>query len=239
MPTPFVPEYLGSIQQRLQPARRRWALRQLLEKGIIPLYIQDGGMSTTQTASWGASTTFPFITLPRYRQTKSRAYFDFVIPHYEHEVVRKLIRLLCRNEAGHGVEYRLFNPDIGWETPGKEKKPCAPYTRPSFPLSVGAESVVEVLLPFCPDRVVEKTHEGCCPLEWYLKGRGADTIPLLHYASFCVVRVEAGHWGHVELDNCVLNCAQEVGMEDRWPLDKAQRRAERELESFGLGVDEL
>ncbi|RAR05419.1 hypothetical protein DDE82_003886 [Stemphylium lycopersici] len=239
MPTPWAPRYLRSMQQRLQAPRRRWALRELLEKGIIPLYIQDGGVCTRQTASWGVRPTFPFVTLPRYRQTKSRAYFDFAVPHYEEELVRQFVMLLCRNEAGHGVEYCRFDPGPKLRRPGKGKPPCAPYKGPGFPLSVGAEAVVESLLPFCPDRVVERAHEGCCPLEWYLKGDAAETIPLLHYVSLCIVRVESGHWGHVELDNCVLNCAQDVGMEDLWPLHKAQRRATRELERLGLAIDQL
>jgi hypothetical protein len=57
---------------------------------------------------------------------------------------------------------------------------------------------------------------------------------LLGFNRWLFVRVEAGHWGYVELDHFVLGAVQDVGMEVRWVGDVCEQRAMEEIERCGL-----
>jgi hypothetical protein len=60
--------------------------------------------------------------------------------------------------------------------------------------------------------------------------------PLLCHSSWAIVRLEAPHWGYVELDNFVLGAVEESRIEDRWVRAVCEGRAMKELERFGLNI---
>ena len=68
----------------------------------------------------------------------------------------------------------------------------------------------------------------------YIRDRHADTVPLLKMTSTIVIRVEAGHWGYVELDNLVLCAAQEARLPTAFPIHATWEAAERELRRCGI-----
>ncbi|KAG9187105.1 hypothetical protein G6011_04976 [Alternaria panax] len=250
--TPFRTEYISTIQARLKRPPR-WALRRLLERGIIPLRINDGGVSTTCTQTWGLAPTFPYMTISLYQQTKSRASLEFLIPHPEQTGVAHLINMLGRNRMSYGISTRTHSPlSQKSQTATASNVRNQPRSGPGFPLSLGAQSTCEVLLPFLPDRhVVHGQGTRIDRLDAYLKS-GPDTearqdgrprpdlqmarVPLLHYSSWIIVRVEAPHWGYVELDNWVLGAVEESGMEDRWMRSVCQGHAVEELGQCGLEI---
>lgn len=108
---------------------------------------------------------------------------------------------------------------------------------PSFPVSVGAESSCEALLPFLPDEEVESAHETRIAwLDDYVKEDtvGRPRAPLLRWSSWAVVKVEAVHWGYGELDCYVLGVVQDSGMEVAWVGVVCERKAVEEIELCGL-----
>jgi hypothetical protein len=60
-------------------SNRPW-LRRLLELGVIPPFIQDGGINTHRVnfTRFGWTTRFPWVKVPIYQQGKRRAYFEFL-----------------------------------------------------------------------------------------------------------------------------------------------------------------
>ena len=229
MYTPLRRKYIRSIQQRWNSPKRS-QLRMLLEKGIVPLFIQDGGMSTEQISYWSWNTTFPFIKLSSFRQAKRRACFEFLLPHPERKHARQFLEILGHNKWRYGVQVRTCNQVHGREIVRTWEEPAAPYEIARFPLSVGAEAVMESILPILPDKSLDTARSDIVDgLEWYLKDMDTENIPLMHYTDVCIFRVEAGHWGPAELDSFVLGCAEKSGIQYRWPVDVTRRKAIREL----------
>lgn len=110
---------------------------------------------------------------------------------------------------------------------------------PSFPLSVGAESSCQVLLPFLPDGEVESARgDRIDGLDAYVKEGTVEMprTPLLRWSSWAVIRVEAAHWGYVDLDCYVLGAAQDSGMDVTWVGDFCESRAVEEIERCGLDL---
>jgi hypothetical protein len=187
-----------------------------LEKGIIPLSISDGGISTSLTKALHFESTFPYIRLPAYQQVKSRAYFDFLVVHPEEKRRAKFLQLVCENRHKYGVSVCDAHEDIPYDVEYAEENP--PYRGNAYPLSVGAEAVLEPLLPFLKDRVV-RTGEELGPLGGYFKDGNTRSVPLLHHAPTLVVRIESCHWGWVELDQFVNGCAEKARLGSLWPVD--------------------
>jgi hypothetical protein len=243
--TPFHADKLCTIQKKLRgenygkTSRSRWALRRLLEYGVIPLTIQDGGVSTAKTRDWELVSTFPFLTLPSYQQTKKRAFFEVLIPHPEADGVTRLVRLLRRNRMGYVVSCRVYDAKTRRTrtiiTPAVPRSGCVDGEY--FPLSVGAEASCEVILPFLPDEQVQSAHGmRVHSLSMYVEEGTAEMprAPLLHWSSWALVRVEAAHWGHVELDHYVLGAVQDSGMEIRWVEGVCEGKAVAEVGRVGL-----
>ncbi|KAF1829162.1 hypothetical protein BDW02DRAFT_510641 [Decorospora gaudefroyi] len=236
MHIPFRTKYIRSIQERWNEPKR-FALQNLVERGIIPLYIQDGGVSTEEIASWGWSTTFPYIKLPISRQAKKRAYFDFVVPHPQRKEALDFVRLLTRKGHEFGFSVTRIDPFTSTVRGGFGKS-NPPYKGKRFPFSVGAESRLEILLPFLPDKLLVQAHEERIhQLQYYFKGLDTRHIPLLHHSLTSIIRVEAGNWGYVELDVFVYGCAQDAGMQNEWDTNRAWEAANRELERCGLPTE--
>jgi len=236
----------------------RWALHRLLERGVIPLRIQDGGVSTTLTRSWGVCSTFPWVILPRWQQTKSRGSFEFLIPHPERVEVKALLQLLGQNKMSYNISCRTHNPKMR-RTRSSITTGFNDVGQPEYyPLSVGAESSCEVFLPFLPDGEVESARgERIAGLGDYVReGEGTEgrpRVPLLHWSSWAVVRVEAAHWGYIELDHYVLGAVQDSGMGvtykreicgkkavvvevAAWERDVCEKKTKEEIERCGLGL---
>ena len=56
-PTPWVKGHISSIQAHWYDPKR-FGLQRLLEKGIIPLHIEDGGIRTSKKQGWGPTRKF-------------------------------------------------------------------------------------------------------------------------------------------------------------------------------------
>jgi hypothetical protein len=238
MPCPFERDYVTSIQKRFNNPKR-FALKRLLEKGIIPLHIRDGGITTRKRQSWALSSTFPWIKLPLYEQTKRRAYFDFIVPHTERPEVKAFVRLVnMENQHQYAFSFAQEVPRSGRDDRcqrGKGSGAGRAYQGDEFPLAVGAWSPSKIFLPLRPDRVlVPAGDEKVGYVRKYVRGRRADTVPLLKMTSTIVIRVEAGHWGYVELEDFVLYAAQEARLPTAFPIHASWEAAERELRRCGI-----
>jgi len=270
--TPFHAEHLSTLQHRLvneygTNRKYRWALHRLLERGVIPLRVQDGGVTTKCTRRWGVSSTFPYVILPRWQQSKKRGFFEFLVPHPEREEVTRLIGLLEGNQMNYNISCRMHNPKTKKTRTSTSEPPVLhrAHHKPSeplhsFPLSVGAESSCEVLLPFLSDTDTEAERargERIAGLGDYVReGEGTEgrpRVPLLHWSSWAVVRVEAAHWGYIELDHYVLGAVQDCGMGvtykreicgkkavvvevAAWERKVCEKKAKGEIERCGLGL---
>ena len=181
--------------------------------------------------------------MPRWQQSKKRGFFEFLIPHPERVEVRALVRLLGENKMNYRVEVRIHNPKTRKTRtsitvpPVLQKSASHPKNETYFPLSVGAESSCEALLPFLPDAEVESAHGD--RIAWpgdYMKEDmdGVPRAPLLHWSSWAVIRVEAAHWVYIELDHYVLGAVQDSGMEVQWKGKVCEKKAVEEIGSCGL-----
>ena len=160
-----------------------------------------------------------------------------MLPHPERKHALQFLEILGYNKWRYGVQVRTCNQIHGREIVRTWEEPAAPYESAKFPLSVGAEAVLESMLPILPDKSLDTARSDTVDgLEWYLKDMDTQYIPLMHYTDVCIFRVEAGHWGPAELDSFVLGCAEKAGIQYRWPVDVARREAIKELKRHGLAV---
>lgn len=232
--TPFLMHKV--IQEHWNLPHRPW-LRRLLGMGIIPLYIQDGGMD---------------FELPRYQQAKQRAYIEFVVPYRSidarmEEFIQRVIdsRVEDKKFRDHNfaVLLRYSPPTRGGRLFYSEANPPLSENRP---FTVSAQSVVKWLLPFLPDKVLRKglpdaivrqgnKHIGPS-LALYVKGPNASKVTILERLQSILIRVEAQHYGICEIDAYLYGIAQEVGLTVQWPEDNCQRAAEEELARCGLPI---
>ncbi|KAF1850291.1 uncharacterized protein K460DRAFT_268657, partial [Cucurbitaria berberidis CBS 394.84] len=230
--TPFRQHYNSSIRERWNRPNKH-GLKRLLQKGIIPLFVQDGGVSTQQRASWGWSTAFPYLKTPLFRQTKNRAYFEFLVPYPELGDAKTFMHKLVYNTQGYGITLRFSSPPPdGSIFYAEMNPPCVEELDQHF--SVGAESALEMLLPFKQDGVFEKAQGGRArQLRWFIKGLDSRRVPLLHHAEWVLVRVESQDWSALELDERVWAIAQEVMPGTPWPEEVVRKAARTELVQCG------
>jgi hypothetical protein len=241
VPTPLDKKFLPTVQKRWNDPKR-FALQRLLEKGIIPVNIRDGGIKTERNKGWGWKWSSPWITLPWYVQTKRRAYFDFIVPLCERKEVKAFENLLNHNQ--HNYAYTFKKQTIQPLRNGKKHEhgrgngAGGPYMGDRVPMAVGAWSLFEILLPFWWDKVlVPAQGEELGYLAQYIRNSRKDTIPLLANNPRLAIRIEAGHWGYVELENFVLYAAQEARIRTEFPLHLAWKAAERELKRCGIATN--
>jgi hypothetical protein len=82
-------------------------IQRLVEKGIIPVYIHDGGISTNKLNDWGLQRAFPWIKLPWFVQAKRPAYFDFIIPECHRTEVVQMCHVFNRdNKHKYGFSFK-------------------------------------------------------------------------------------------------------------------------------------
>ncbi|KAF2029808.1 hypothetical protein EK21DRAFT_66837 [Setomelanomma holmii] len=241
-----------SIQHRWHQPSRPW-LKRLLAMGVIPLYIQDGGIPQHRVNinTFGRRRRFPWFTYPLYQQGKKRAYFEFVVPYPREtrEMMNFLNGIISNRIAdgmadepvvrdnSYGVTVRFSPPERGPIYYSIDNPPC----RADRPIEVGAKSGMEPLLPFKADRVLKGGFgERCNALAQFMRDFDSSKIPLLRHADdTIVVRVEAKHYGVCELDQFVFGVAQDVGLPVLWPEVECRNAALEELERRGLSTDGL
>jgi len=229
--TPFLPKYYKTVLACWHETGRS-APQELLELGIIPLTINDGGLGTEQVRRWTVLEGFPWLSLPLYQQAKTRAFLEFLVPYPDHGPTQSFLKRLENNHDGYGV---LMRTNAGVKGSRRNR----PIFADHHPLMMGAEAAVEAVLPFMPDRMLRTHHKRVSHLEHFVKeGQVEDRLPLLKHTRWMLVRVEARHWGrlqgHSQLDRWVCRHAQSAGMERVWKPRDTTDAMDRELERCGL-----
>jgi hypothetical protein len=137
----------------LDPSRS-W-LKRLLAMGGIPLLIQDGSMTTHRVnfTGFGRQKRFPWFVMPRYQQSKGRAYFEFLVPYPERsqKMMAFLQDIVHHNNDMLGVTMRRGPPDRGRIEHSMDHPPASP----EHPMVVGAQSKFAALLPFMRNTVLK------------------------------------------------------------------------------------
>ncbi|PSN75180.1 hypothetical protein BS50DRAFT_643853 [Corynespora cassiicola Philippines] len=199
------------------PSATHWPdksyLQRLLRRGIIPLELQDGGVSTQRASppSYALNLGLATLHIPRWLQSKKRAYFTFLVPYPEgydraplplHDSGRRTFidALLNDAEKRYGAVVRHLGRRTVQSRPGP----------PHLALEVGAEAPLEVLLPFLPDRVVRMGLGGEVGPVGECVREGVGVPPLLERGEVAVVRVEARHFGKKRLDEWVYGLVEKV-----------------------------
>lgn len=229
--TPFRPQNYKTVLERWHQVGRS-APHELLERGIIPLAIHDGGLATEQIRGWAVTKEFPWVGLPLYQQAKTRAFIEFLVPYPDQGPTRSFLEQLENNRDEYGV---LMRDDTSVRSSRRNR----PIFADHHPLMMGAEAVVEAALPFMPDKLLKTHHERVSHLEYFVKeGQVEDRMPLLQQTKWMLVRVEARHWGRLQgrsqLDCWVGRYAQSAGMERLWVSNETMDATDRELERCGL-----
>ncbi|KAH7381464.1 hypothetical protein DE146DRAFT_598489, partial [Phaeosphaeria sp. MPI-PUGE-AT-0046c] len=240
------------IQEHWNQPHRPW-LRRLLAMGIMPLYMQDGGIDLHHVnfTRFGWKKEFPYFALPRYQQAKQRAYIEFVVPYRSIDArMEEFIQRLIDNRVedalfshdNFAVLLRYSPPTRGGRLFYSGKTPPLPE---DWPFTIGAQSRIKWLLPFLPDKVLKKGmpneilegNKDIGPsLALYVKGPNAAKVTLLERTKSVLIRVEAQHYGICELGTYLYSVAREVGLTVQWPEEDCQRAAEEELARCALPI---
>jgi hypothetical protein len=258
--TPFW--FYKSIHKAWHQHNRPW-MKRLLSRGIIPLYISDGGIDTwhTNRTTWGRKRTFPYFTWPRYVQGTKRAVFEFLMPYPGDAADRRaFLKSIVANRTGDGEELvsRSYRTREGSALPvndnsyGVSLRFGPPDQGPIYysvtnppeleqqPFIVGAESAFEWLLPFLPDTVLKKGFgERTNRLAQFCKNNQPERVPLLRYADTVIVRLEARNYDVCELDRFVYHVAQDAGLGANWPKSRCRTAARQELRRCKLPLHGL
>ncbi|KAF2679712.1 hypothetical protein K458DRAFT_393559 [Lentithecium fluviatile CBS 122367] len=204
-------------------------LRRLIHMGIVPLYIQDGGLDTRREKAPELADEGIGIKLPKYVQSKRRAYFEFLVPQargyskpeYQWENPRttpfkQFIHALLTNRHSYIVNVSASGTDFAIDS-------SHPANTRTSPLEVGATSCMEALIPFKSDRILQPA-----------KGQAKQTIdefmepgfaPLLETKGCPVVRVEVPDYRKRKLDEWVYGMAQQCGLGMVWTEDSLHAHA--------------
>lgn len=246
----------------LRMKKDKSALQKLIRMGIYPLFIQDGGMGTSEERK-GVLSPWGWWSWPLYKQSKRRAVFEFVVPRArgwmiedamidsEEEKERRrtdkqylqFVTLLCESKRlRQAARWRVAASGMAW---GREegmddqgdaaliklvgRSKFSPDAR--VPREIGATSRFEVLLPFKPDRVLDRgvrhTEDMHDVKNWVTDGQLLTTVHVP------IVRIEAPDSEYIELDKEVLLIAQNLGLDEEWdePIANfALRKAYRKVD---------
>ncbi|KAF2847443.1 hypothetical protein T440DRAFT_191416 [Plenodomus tracheiphilus IPT5] len=248
---PFVPSYWNTVQKRWNDGDRKPAMKALLERGIIPLVIHDGGLNTETVREFSWMKKYPWIRLPVYRQAKSRAYFEFAVPVYDDQAKQQFIQLLENNNRGFAVSIR-YKPRTSTARPDiVQAEANPPRVEDWQPLIMGAESVIEALLPFMPDKLIKRGGQVAW-LDHYVQQNDCrymtrvdqktplqHKLPCLFYSNVALVRIESQHWGHVKLERLVLKYAQSAKLEREFKWRTIREPLLNVLERCDVTIDEF
>ncbi|KAF2438235.1 hypothetical protein P171DRAFT_449437 [Karstenula rhodostoma CBS 690.94] len=232
------------------------ALQQLVRMGIYPLFIQDGGLRTTEEKKGGLG-PWGRWTLRVWKQSKKRAVFEFAVPRargwaigeeavenaqererrrldakyiqfVSHLCLNKNLRRAARWRVAASGERLMDGQDgaLRLATFGSKARPDV-----RVPWEMGATSRIRAFLPFKSDRNLRtgaKIDWAWANLANWLVG-----TRLLMGIHVPVVRIEAPDSQYIELDKEVLLIAQQSALDSDWDetfanfeLRKAYRRAE-------------
>jgi hypothetical protein len=215
---------VGPWKKEVDKSLKAWPekryLRRLVHMGIVPLYIQDGGIETRQEQTLKLSHDSPRITLPKYVQSKRRACFEFLIPmargYSEPEYrwndrrthpFKRFVRTLLENHHNYLVTVSSVVPDVVFDS----SHPPEYRTRQ---LEVGASSWVKLLLPFKEDRILQPAKgQVAQDISEFLK---EGVCPLLETQKCPVVRIEVLDYRKRRLDEWIYGVAQQSGLGDVW-----------------------
>ncbi|KAH7069680.1 hypothetical protein BKA63DRAFT_535860 [Paraphoma chrysanthemicola] len=243
--------FYKSMHEKWHQHNRPW-MKRLLAMGVIPLYIQDGGMEQYRVnfSGFGLKKRFPYFTWPRYIQSKKRAYFEFIIPYCDQNqdrldflqeiIVNRTQQVTGYEQAvrdnSYGVTVRIAPPGRGAIYYSIPNPPCLQER----PFEIGAQSALELFVPFKRDTVLKRAFaERCNAMAYFFRDCDASRIPLLQHADTILVRLEAKHYGSCELDTYVYSVAERVGLPILWPEVECREAAVKELELCGLPADGL
>ncbi|CBX96176.1 hypothetical protein IAQ61_001349 [Plenodomus lingam] len=246
---PFNPWYLNTVQKRWNDESRGDAIRGLLERGIIPLVIHDGGLETTQARTWSWLERFPWVQLPVYRQAMSRAYIEFAVPNCDEKKQREFIHLIENNDRDLQVSLMINRPRQK-DRPTVFKATANPQICKEWqPLMMGAESAVEAFLPFMPDTVIKRYAE-VMQLKYFLKdwyywehieNKSAlkKRLPCLYHAHVAQVRVESKLWTPMQLERFVFNYARAATLDRDYRWHRINRAMYGALKARDIPVHEF
>ncbi|KAH9876501.1 hypothetical protein J1614_003632 [Plenodomus biglobosus] len=246
---PFAPLYFATVQQRWADANRRDAIRGLLERGVVPLVIHDWGLETTRVRAFSWVKRFPWVRVPVYRQAVSRAYIEFAVPNCEGERQRDFIGMIKKNNRG--LQVSLLRKGAGQEDRPRVIRATAnpPVSEGWQPLMMGAESAVEALLPFLPDRLIKRYAEVTQLKffldDWYyvehVEGENVlkKRLPCLHNAQVTQVCVESKLWSPARLEQFVFNYAISAGLERSFSWSHMDRALHGTVANGGVNIDEF
>jgi hypothetical protein len=210
--------------------------------GVIPLTIQDGGISTYRVdanpwLTWksGPSNWFGW---PMYVQSKKRACFEFILLRtYMTEGQRGFVNDADAREnfldaievetSGYGVTMCVCEAGKDDIYLVSEQNPPASG---DLPMEVGVKSPIAAILPFLRDEVLFKGYgTRANNLSMFCRDNYTDNLGLLKVHDTVVVRLEAKHYGQCNLDAFVYGLAQEAGLEVKFPERTCREEALKEL----------
>jgi hypothetical protein len=226
-------------------------LKRLIRGGVIPIDIREGGVQIYQKSKlkWNGWKVEP----PVYVQSKSRAYFEFVIVLPLGQPENPLLPL---DEARRSFIDNLLSQDkyaVTVSVYGARGIHQRTYDTPqlppsSAPLEVGGDSWFKFLLPFTKDRVLRRVAFNLFKKTWTQRearqvgvlqlAQMIDypdiTVPLLARRPYAVVRVEALDYTPVRLDEFVFRMARRAGFTDVWIEDEMSRAVAKLYEEYRI-----
>ncbi|KAK7185760.1 hypothetical protein PSPO01_08010 [Paraphaeosphaeria sporulosa] len=246
----------GRNARSLRDKEDKSALQKLVRMGIFPLFIQDGGLRTTEVRKGGLG-PWGWWTCRLWKQSKKCGVFEFVVPRARGWMIQEeavtdakekarrrmddnyiqFVYHLCRSKnLRRAARWRVAVSGQEWV--GGEDRPLeltvhwskAEPDR-SVPWEMGATSCIRAFLPFKGDRILRKGARidrlWGTVADWLM---GTRLLTTIHVP---VVRIEAPDSQYIELDKEILLIAQESGLDEDWDetlanfeLRKAYRRAE-------------
>jgi hypothetical protein len=210
----------GSAHKSLKAWDEKRYLRRLVHMGIVPLQIQDGGVGTRREKALEITERWPWVSPPIYVQSKRRSYFEFLVPMAKGysqpkdlwrdprtTPFKRFVQSLLHNHHGFSVTISNAAGDITIHN-------MHPEYDLQDPREVGASSLLQVLLPFKPDRVLQ-SHKGPDELDIsdFIK---PGFSPLLDTRGCPLLRIENVKFGKRRLDEWVYGMAQKAGLGRVW-----------------------
>ena len=237
----------GPWKARAHASLKAWDekryLRRLVHMGIVPLAIQEGGVATRQERPLEVVEKWPYVNLPRYVQSKRRAYFEFLVPMAKGYSQPKdqwrdprttpfkiLVNSLLRNRHGYLVTISNTRGDIP-----VQHSPAVAYFRRIREL--GASSWLRFLLSLKSDRVLQPARG---PNELDVSDFIRPGVsPLLDMHGCPLVRIEAPDFRRGKrFDKWVYGMAQEAGLVRVWGEDALHAHASEWIRQNELELPE-
>ncbi|KAL5434721.1 hypothetical protein PMIN06_011298 [Paraphaeosphaeria minitans] len=246
----------GRNARSLRDKQDKAALQKLVRMGIYPLFIQDGGLRTTEVRKGGLG-PWGGWTCRLWKQSKKRAVFEFAVPRARGWIVQdeavmdakekarrktdddyiQFVYHLCHSKnLRRAARWRVAVSGQEWvrgqdRLLGLTQRQSKAEPDHSVPWEMGATSSIRAFLPFKGDRILRVGVK--IDRIWGIVANWLVDTRLLTTIHVPVVRIEAPDSQYIELDKEILLIAQESGLDTDWDetlanfeLRKAYRRAE-------------